>query len=106
MVKSKKKTLYRPDIDETMKNGHFGIIAKGWPYEGMFDENQGLTSSVYGQDQYRLNEGPVDLVHRTSAIKKSPRRTGGVSKKMIKKSADDLAEQWLSKNDPSYKKHD
>lgn len=48
----------RRPIDETINNGHFGEVGKGWPYEGMYDENNGVTSSVFGQDSYRLDIGP------------------------------------------------
>ncbi len=54
--------IHRPILTTAMLKGYFGKIARGWPFEEMYDE--GPTSSVFGQDMYRLNEGPIDVRHQ------------------------------------------
>ncbi len=92
-----KKLLHRPLLTETINNGHFGKIAKGWPYETMYDE--GATSSVFGQDLYRLDIGPEDLVNREK-IENSFINLGIVSFKEFSEDScsGDLADQWLKEH--------
>ncbi|HYF10112.1 MAG TPA: hypothetical protein VD967_00715 [Candidatus Paceibacterota bacterium] len=93
-------------MDETITRGHFGLVARGWPFEGMFDENGGLTSSVYGQDVYRLNEGPVDLVHRTADEEIPVTFADRIidADHLAGKRVRDDAEHWLSRHDPRRKR--
>lgn len=77
----------------------------------MSDENGGLTSSVYGQDVYRLNEGPPDLVHRKQKVDTPHLFTDAVinegttrEKKPKRASKQDAAEKWLVNNGPLYGK--
>ncbi len=88
------KYFERRPLTETIECGYFGNSGKGWPYEGMYDENNDLTSSVFGADIYRLNEGPPDLVHK----EKVPRTEDSLELPL--QSENDEAAQWLAENDP------